>query len=58
MSELCKNYKPEILQCPICKGKLVYKHAVSNKVVHFSSGKTFRIRNLGYGCSQCNDKNI
>lgn len=58
MKELCKNYKPEILCCPICGNKLSYRHAVSNKVVHFSSGKTFKIRNLGYGCDECKDKKI
>lgn len=58
MTELCKNYKPEILLCPKCKSRLVYKYAVSNKVVHFSSGKTFRIRNLGYGCPCCEDKAV
>ena len=58
MKELCKNYKPEILLCPICGNKLNYRYAVSNKVVHFLSGKTFRIRNLGYGCNECNDKRV
>lgn len=58
MLELCKNYKPEILLCPICKCKMVYKYTVSNKVVHFSSGKTFRIKNLGYGCLKCDNKKV
>ena len=58
MKELCKNYKPEILTCPKCGSKLVYKYAVSNKNVNFSSGKVFKIRNLGYGCKCCNDSNV
>ena len=36
---LCKSYKPEILNCPFCKTKLIYKHAVSNKVIQFSNGR-------------------
>ena len=52
-----KIYKPEILVCPKCGGNLKYKYTISNKVVQFSSGKTFRIKNLGYGCIECNDKN-
>ena len=50
-----KIYKPEILKCPKCKAKLKYKYTLSNKVVQFTSGKYFRIRNLGYGCIECND---
>lgn len=50
-----KIYKPEVLLCPTCKGKLKYKYTVSNKVVQFTSGKYFRIKNLGYGCPNCND---
>ena len=58
MKELCKNYKPEILTCPKCGSKLVYKYAVSNKNVNFSNGKIFKIRNLAYGCRYCNDSNV
>lgn len=50
-----KIYKPEILVCPFCNSKLKYKYTVSNKVVQFTSGKYFRIKNLGYGCPNCND---
>ena len=50
-----KIYKPEILKCPKCKKPLKYKYTLSNKVVQFTSGKYFKIRNLGYGCESCND---
>mgnify|MGYP004476185943 CR=1 FL=1 len=53
-----KVYKPEILTCPFCNNKLIYKHTVSNKIIQFSSGKKFHIRNLGYGCEYCNDGKI
>ncbi len=57
--KICENatkiYKPEILTCPFCNSKLKYKYTVSNKVVQFTSGKYFRIKNLGYGCPNCND---
>lgn len=53
-----KIYKPEILACPICNSALKYKYTISNKVVQFTSGKIFRIKNLGYGCLNCNDSNI
>lgn len=53
-----KIYKPEILTCPICNSALKYKYTISNKVVQFTSGKIFRIKNLGYGCLNCNDSNI
>lgn len=50
-----KIYKPEILICPKCGNTLKYKFTISNKVVQFTSGKIFRIKNLGYGCLKCND---
>ena len=53
-----KIYKPEILTCPKCGNSLKYKYTISNKVVQFTSGKYFRIKNLGYGCPYCNDSNI
>lgn len=53
-----KVYKPELLTCPFCNSKLIYKHTVSNKIIQFSSGKKFHIRNLGYGCPNCNDGRI
>ncbi len=56
--ERCKNYKPEILLCPKCNTKLVYRHAVSNKMVYFTSGKRVRIKNLGYSCPNCKDNQI
>lgn len=58
MTEICKNYKPEILSCPICCSKLIYRHAVSNKLVYFTSGKRVRIKNLGYSCPKCLDNKI
>ncbi len=53
-----KIYKPEILFCPKCNHPLKYKYTVSNKVVQFTSGKYFRIKNLGYGCPNCKDQHI
>jgi len=50
-----KIYKPEILTCPKCGNNLKYVYTISNRVVQFSSGKAFRIKNLGYKCSLCND---
>ena len=50
-----KIYKPEILVCPICGDSLKYCYAVSNKVIQFSSGRTMRIKNLGYKCPKCMD---
>ena len=58
MSEICKTYKPEILSCPFCGTKLIYRHTVSSKSVYFSNGKKFRIKNLGYGCPSCLDHRI
>lgn len=55
---LCKSYKPEIMNCPFCKAKLVYKHAVSNKVIQFSNARFIRIKNLGYACPNCNNSHI
>lgn len=55
---ISKYYKPEILICPKCGEKLVYRYAVSNKLIYFTSGKQMRIHNLGYGCPKCNDNNI
>lgn len=53
-----KIYKPEILSCAKCGGSLKYCYTISNKVVQFTSGKIFRIKNLGYNCPCCNDKNV
>ena len=50
-----KIYKPEILTCPICNKQLKYCYTISNKVIQYSSGKTIRIKNLGYKCPSCND---
>ncbi len=50
-----KIYKPEIMLCPKCKNNLKYVYTVSNRVVQFSSGKIFRIKNMGYKCPECND---
>ena len=50
-----KIYKPEIMLCPVCNNNLKYVYTVSNRVVQFSSGKIFRIKNMGYKCPQCND---
>lgn len=50
-----KVYKPEILFCPKCKAKLKYCYTISNKVVQFTSGKYFRIKNMGYKCPNCMD---
>lgn len=53
-----KIYKPEILICPKCNNQLQYCYTISNKVVQFTSGKFFRIKNLGYTCSNCLDKKV
>ena len=50
-----KVYKPEIMVCPKCKSPIKYVYTVSNKKVQFSSGKIFRIKNMGYKCPKCND---
>ncbi len=50
MNEIVRPYKPEITNCPCCNTKLEYKYTVSNKVIQFSSGARFRIKNLGYVC--------
>ncbi|MDE5565571.1 MAG: hypothetical protein K2I77_01170 [Anaeroplasmataceae bacterium] len=56
--EVCKNYKPEILYCPICNNKLAYRYSISNKLIYFTSGKKMRIRNLGYSCLKCQNPTI
>ncbi len=48
---LTRVFKPEYENCPFCNSKLVYCHAVSNKVIQFSNGETYHTRNLGYRCS-------
>ena len=53
-----KIYKPEVLSCPKCGKAIKYSYTISNKVVQFTSGKIFRIKNLGYSCQSCNDGNI
>ncbi|MDE7213209.1 MAG: hypothetical protein K2N42_01355, partial [Anaeroplasmataceae bacterium] len=53
-----RYYKPEVLVCPKCGNKLVYRHAVSNKLIYFSSGKQIHIHNLGYSCKECKDNQI
>ncbi|MDE6655441.1 MAG: hypothetical protein K2J85_00445 [Anaeroplasmataceae bacterium] len=53
-----KYYKPEILTCPKCDSKLIYRHAVSNKLIYFTNGKQFHIHNLGYSCPKCKDNQI
>ncbi len=58
MNEICKTYKPEYIYCPICGTKLVYRHAISKKMIYFSSGKHIRIINLGYTCPSCKDDTI
>ncbi len=50
MKEVVRPYKPEITNCPCCGTKLEYKYTVSNKVIQFSQGARFRIKNLGYAC--------
>lgn len=57
---LTKVYKPEIDKCPICHAKLKYRYTVSNKGIHFSNGKYYRIKNLGYSCTnpECSHPNV
>lgn len=53
-----KIYKPEVLNCPKCQSRLKYNYTISNKVVQFTSGRIFRIKNMGYCCPCCNDGNL
>ena len=53
-----KIYKPEVLNCPKCQSRLKYNYTISNKVVQFTSGRIFRIKNMGYSCPCCNDGNL
>lgn len=50
MKEVTRIYKPEISNCPICNSKLIYRYTTSNKIIQFSNGKKYRIKNLGYSC--------
>lgn len=58
--EVTRVYKPEINACPICGSRLKYRYTVSNKVITFSGGRTYRVKNLGYACSnpECSHPNI
>lgn len=58
MNAVSKYYKPELMDCPKCGNKLVYRYAVSQKLVYFTSGKRIRIHNLGYSCPICKDNKI
>ncbi len=51
-----KIYKPEIMVCPKCGSSIKYVYTISNRVVQFSSGKVFRIKNMGCKCPNCNDE--
>lgn len=53
MKPIVKNYKPEILYCPICGEKLSYAYAISAKTISFSLGKHIFVRNLAYKCHLC-----
>lgn len=55
MSTISKYYKPELLNCAKCGTKLIYRHAVSNKLIYFTNGKRIQIHNLGYSCPNCKD---
>lgn len=55
---ISKYYKPELLSCPKCFSKLVYRFAISNKLIYFTNGKHVRIHNLGYSCPNCKDNQI
>lgn len=56
MKPIVKNYKPEIITCPICGNKLSYSYAISAKTISFSGGKHFFVRNLAYKCKLCNNQ--
>lgn len=60
MLNITKVYKPEIEVCPLCKSKLKYRYTVSNKLIHFTNGKVYRIKNLGYSCTnvECTHPNL
>lgn len=58
MAAVSKYYKPEILICPKCGSKLVYRHSVSSKFIYFTNGKHRHVCNLGYSCSACQDNQI
>lgn len=51
-----KIYKPEIMTCPKCGSAIKYVYTISNRAVQFSSGKVFRIKNMGCKCPKCNDE--
>ncbi len=53
-----KYYKPEVLTCPKCKSKLIYRYAISKKTVCYSNGKKSKIHNLAYSCPNCKDSNL
>lgn len=53
---LTRVFKPEYDICPFCGSKIDYCHAVSNKVIQFSTGEIYHTRNLGYRCSNTNCK--
>lgn len=60
MKEITRVYKPEIENCPLCNTRLKYRYTVSNKVIQFSGGETYRIKNLGYSCPnpECSHPNV
>ncbi len=49
-------FKPEVERCPICGAKLIYRYTVSNKVIQFFDGEKYRVKNLGYSCSNVDCK--
>ncbi len=53
METIKKNYKPEILICPKCNKKLVYAYASSAKLITFTQGRQYFVKNLAYKCPCC-----
>lgn len=53
-----KYYKPEILSCPKCKSKLIYRYAISKRTIYYSNGRQSKIHNLAYSCPECKDDRL
>ena len=57
-AKVTKVYKPEVLKCPYCGKRIKFRFVSSNKVVQFSNGRIIRIKNMVYGCDNCNNDEV